>query len=58
MGVLDSLDAKFQDANVNVIEALNPYDLVVLADGALEAWFTDDADLVLGEIGQGRDEDQ
>ena len=57
-GVIDGLDVKFLDVHGKALAALNPYDLLVLADGALEAWFTNDGDMVLGEIGQGREEDQ
>ena len=52
------MDVKFLDVHGKALAALNPYDLLVLADGALEAWFTNDGDMVLGEIGQGREEDQ
>lgn len=58
IGVIDGLDVSFADESLERIDRLNPYDLLVVADGALEACFTDDGDFVFDEVGRGRAEDQ
>jgi hypothetical protein len=56
--LVEESDFVFYNLQGNRKVTLRPYDLMVLKDGALEAAFTNDGELVFMEIGTANPEDQ